>query len=169
MRTAAFTVLALLAAAGVAHATDVELRADDPRVRIERLVGEGQTQPICSAPCRQPLDPRALYVIGGDGIPATRPFALPDDQQQLILSVRPGSRAKQIGGGVLLGVGATATVLGFLLAPGDPPSQSSDRMGSVNGWPIVVGVTGIAVGLVGAYLLLWSGQTRVESSSGRSF
>jgi hypothetical protein len=162
-------VLPLLAAASLAHATEVELRADDPRVRIERLTGDGQTQPICTAPCRQPLDPRALYVIGGDGIPPTHPFALPDDQQELILSVRSGSRAKQIGGGVLLGVGATATVLGFLLAPGDRSSQAPEPMQSVRAWPIGVGLAGVAVGLVGAYLLLWSGQTRVESSSGRTF
>src|SRR4029077_1973154 len=67
----------------------VELRSDDPRTRIDRVVG-GARVPACFAPCQKMLETNSLYVIEGDGICATSQFMLLGDRG----AGRPATRAR---------------------------------------------------------------------------
>jgi hypothetical protein len=144
----------------------VDLQSVDPRVRIDQVRGDGANYPVCYVPCRKALPREALYVIQGEGIPATTPFVLPSDRPDLTLTVRPGSRARRVTGLTLLFAGLTAMTLGFLLSPADttqnPPPPPAHP------WALLVGLGGIGVAGIGGYLW-WTGDTRVSSSSGRTF
>ena len=81
----------------------VELRADAPGVRIDRYVGDDSARiAVCSAPCRRVLPRDGRYVIDGVGIRTTSRFSLPEDQRQLILDVKAGSAAQNVGGAFLI-------------------------------------------------------------------
>jgi hypothetical protein len=144
----------------------VDLQSHDPSVRIDMVMGDGTTSPMCSVPCRKALPRAALYVIRSDALAATSPFLLPSDRSDLTLSVRPGSRTGRIAGMSLVAVGAVAMVVGFMFSPADNFDDKSGRPPPV--WPAILDVGGIVVGAVGA-VIWWRGEPRVSSSSGRTF
>ena len=124
----------------------------------------------CSAPCRRLLPRDGLYAIDGAGIRTTSRFSLPEDQRQLILDVKAGSAAQNVGG-VFLIVGGGATVLFALFAGGPPgPDAPVESSGSMLGGGTRVALLvggGLAVAL-GALLSLTS-KTTVTTSSGATF
>ena len=144
----------------------VDLQSHDPSVRIDRVMGDGTTSPMCSVPCRKALPRAALYVIRSDALAATSPFLLPSDRSDLTLSVRPGSRAGRIAGMSLVAVGAVAMVVGFMFSPADNFDDKPAHPPPA--WPAIAGLAGIAAAAVGA-VIWWRSEPRVSSSSGRTF
>jgi hypothetical protein len=145
-----------------------ELRADNPRTRLER-VEVGGTTPVCSAPCRRSLDPGKVYVIAGDGIRATSRFMLPD-RDMVTMDVRAGSTVQLGLGSVLIGAGVVSAAAGVfvweigVLTSLDAPNDShhTEHVG------IGMIAVGVPVALIGAFLAVTS-HTSVTSSSGVSF
>jgi hypothetical protein len=148
----------------------VELRADAPGVRIDRYVDDGARVAVCSAPCRRVLPRDGLYVIDGVGIRTTSRFSLPEDQRQLILDVKAGSAAQNVGGAFLI-VGGGATIFFALIAGGPPgPDASINSSGSTigDGTRVALLVGGGLALALGAILSLTS-KTTVTTSSGATF
>ena len=147
----------------------VELRTDDSRVRIERVMSNGSTVPICLAPCRQTLDHRATYVIGGVGLVPTSQFMLPQQRQDVVLTVKPGSWAYQGAGLTLLALGLAAMVVGYM-GTGDRPEEPDPMARTKNGsgWWLAVGLGGMGVGALGALMFMGS-RTQVQSNTGSAF
>lgn len=149
----------------------VELRADNPRVRIDRVL-EGMTSPVCVAPCRTWLDAQSAYVITGDGVRSTSRFVLPDDRDAVTLDVRAGSTARLVVGTLLIGGGVATIYIGALVweasalsgLPGGDP-QRGDQLRRVG---ITMTAIGIPAALFGTYLALTS-HTSVASSTGSTF
>jgi hypothetical protein len=148
----------------------VELRADAPNVRIDRVVN-GMQVAVCVAPCRRVLPRNNVYVIDGVGIRTTTQFMLPDDRQQLTLDVKAGSAARRALGVVLLVGGGVVGYVGLVVAASRTNTYDSStgtyRSRATSG-PLAVGAIGAAAVAVGVYLMLTS-QTRVQSSSGVTF
>jgi hypothetical protein len=145
----------------------VEVRADDPRVRIDRVMLDGVPVPVCAAPCRQVLDRSSAYLLQGDGVVATSPFLLPDGSNQVVLDVHAGSRTKRMLGVALLVVGAGVTLVGFGgVSLGGTFRGERGRREERNGL-IMMGI-GIPVAIVG-WVLFRSARTSVVSSSGATF
>jgi hypothetical protein len=144
----------------------VDLQSPDRSVRIDRLLVDGTTLPVCYVPCRKALPRDGRYVIRGDGVPATSQFVLPDDRSDLTLSVNPGSHARRIAGLTLGIVGFVAMAVGYALTPVDIPKDAPPP--SAHPWGLVIGLGGMS--LAGLGVGLWmSSETRVWSSSGHSF
>jgi hypothetical protein len=150
----------------------VDLKADNPNVRIDRLVGN-LTVPVCSAPCRRPLPRDGIYVIEGDGVPATSHFQLPDDRQQVTLDVHAGSSGRRIAGATLIVAGVVAAYAGLLVADANSASSSFDT--SSNGvargpssWSLGLLAGGVVATLAGVYLCMTT-HTTVVSSTGNTF
>ena len=149
----------------------VELRSDDPRVRIDRVVG-GARVAVCFTPCRKMLETNSLYIIAGDGVRSTSQFMLPDDRNAVTLDVQAGSTARVAGGAVLIGAGIVSTYIGALLWEVGAFSQLSDNSTNRRTNATQVGETMVIVGipaaLVGLYLVVTS-HTSVNSSTGSTF
>lgn len=164
------TMMSLSTAHAQAAAGDegvfVDLQSHDATVRIDMVMGDGTTSPMCSVPCRKALPRAALYVIRSDDLRATSPFLLPSDRSDLTLSVRPGSRSGRIAGMSLTAAGAVAMVVGFMFSPADNFDDKSGRPPPA--WPAILDLGGIVVGTVGA-VIWWRSEPRVSSSSGRTF
>jgi hypothetical protein len=152
--------------AGADGGVVVDLESYDRTVRIDMVMGDGTTSPMCSVPCRKALPRAALYVIRSDALAATSPFLLPSDRSDLTLSVRPGSRAGRIAGMSLLAAGAVAMVVGFMFSPADNFDDKAAHPPPA--WPAILGLGGIVAGTVGA-VIWWRSEPRVSSSSGRTF
>jgi hypothetical protein len=172
---AALAGLAALPSAAAASdaAVDVELHADSPVVRLDRIV-DGVAVPACFAPCRLALPRDGVYVIGGPGVQPTKPFTLSGDVYgHTTLEVRAGSSlrfqigmaATTIGAIAFLGGEVSAAVIGFhdlATRPDDAPREP---------WPsrlAIVGLAGIPVLITGVILVLTS-PTRVTTSNGVRF
>jgi hypothetical protein len=152
----------------------VELRADDPKTRIDRVSATGDIRSACFAPCREVLDPDATYVIEGEGIPATAAFLLPDHTDAIRLDVQAGSlRRTWIGTGLaVFGGAAVAWGLSTVVRargsavkplPGQPDPYDQDvKVGSI---VIGTGVVSLFAGLV----LRLTGRTSVMTSTGAAF
>jgi hypothetical protein len=164
------TMMSLSTARAQAAAGDegvfVDLQSHDASVRIDMVMGDGTTSPMCSVPCRKALPRAALYVIRSDELPTTSPFLLPSDRSDLTLSVRPGSRSGRIAGMSLTAAGAVAMVVGFMFSPADNFDDKSGHPPPA--WPAILDLGGIVVGTVGA-IIWWRSEPRVSSSSGRTF
>lgn len=145
----------------------VDLQSPNRTVRIDQLLVDGTTLPVCYVPCRKALPRDGRYVIRGDGVPVTSQFVLPDDHSDLTLSVNPGSRAGRIAGVTMGIVGFVAMAVGYGLSGGDPPDKdvSAPRPSP---WGLVIGLGGMSLAGVGVGLWM-SSETRVWSSSGHSF
>jgi hypothetical protein len=144
----------------------VDLQSHDSSVRIDMVMGDGTTSPMCSVPCRKALPRAALYVIRSDNLAPTSPFVLPSDRSDLTLSVRPGSRSGRIAGMSLFAVGAVAGVVGFMFSPADNFDDKSGRPPPA--WPAILDLGGLVFGVVGG-VIWWRSEPRVSSSSGRTF
>jgi hypothetical protein len=148
----------------------VELRVDAPGVRIDRYESDGERVAVCSAPCQRVLPRDGLYVIDGPGIRTTSRFSLPEDRRQLILDVKAGSAAQNVGGAFLIGGGVVtlffALFAGLPPGPDAPVESSASTIGGGTREALLVG-GGLAVAL-GAILSLTS-KTTVTSSSGATF
>ena len=151
--------------------TYVDLEADNPNVRLDRTVGN-LTVPVCLAPCRRPLPRDGIYVIQGDGVPATSRFQLPDDRQQVTLDVHAGSSGRRIAGGTLIAAGVVAAYAGLLVADASSASNIFDTSSSggrgTSSWPLVLLGGGVVATLAGVYLCLTT-HTTVVSSTGNTF
>jgi hypothetical protein len=150
----------------------VDLKADNPNVRIDRTVGN-LTVPVCLAPCRRPLPRDGIYVIQGDGVPATSRFQLPDDRQQVTLDVHAGSSGRRIAGATLIAAGVVAAYAGLLVADANSLSNGSDSSsnGGVRGpssWTLGLLGGGLMATLAGVYLCMTT-HTTVVSSTGNTF
>jgi hypothetical protein len=150
----------------------VDLKADNPNVRIDRLVGN-LTVPVCLAPCRRPLPRDGIYVIQGDGVPATSRFQLPDDRQQVTLDVHAGSSARTMAGATLIVAGVVAAYAGLLVGDVNSLGNGSDTSasGGVRGpssWTLALVGGGLVATLAGVTLCLTT-HTTVVSSTGNTF
>jgi hypothetical protein len=150
----------------------VDLEGDNPNVRIDRLVGN-LTVPVCLAPCRRPLPRDGIYVIQGDGVPATSRFQLPDDRQQVTLDVHAGSSGRRMAGATLIVAGVVAAYAGLLVADANSASNIFDTSSSgtargSSSWPLVLLGGGVVATLAGVYLCLKT-HTTVVSSTGNTF
>jgi hypothetical protein len=147
----------------------VELNSDDPRARIDRVIGTNRV-PACYAPCRKMLDTGSVYVIGGDGVRATSQFVLPDDRDKVTLDVKAGSSAQFAGGIILVGAGVAAAYLGFLVWELGKVSEIDSSSSSNNG--VRTGETmmlvGVPAAILGLYLTVTT-HTTVNSSTGATF
>jgi hypothetical protein len=147
----------------------VELNSDDPRARIDRVIGTNRV-PACYAPCRKMLDTGSVYVIGGDGVRATSQFVLPDDRDKVTLDVKAGSSAQFAGGIILVGAGVAAAYLGFLVWELGKLSEIDSSSSSNNG--VRTGETmmlvGVPAAILGLYLTVTT-HTAVNSSTGATF
>ena len=147
----------------------VEVNSDDPRVRIDRVIGNNRV-PACYAPCRKVLDTGSVYVIEGDGVRATSQFVLPDDRDKVTLDVQAGSTARMAGGIILVGAGVASTYLGFLIWEvgkfSEFEASSSSNSGVRTGETMML--IGIPAALLGLYLTI-STHTTVNSSTGSTF
>jgi len=149
----------------------VELNSDDPRVRIDRVIGNSRV-PVCYAPCGKMLDTGSVYVIEGDGVRATSQFVLPDDRDKVTLDVQAGSSARVAGGVILLGAGAASAYLGFLVWElgkisefGSTTSSSSNDRVRTGAVMMLIGIPAAVVGLI----LTITTHTTVNSSTGSTF
>jgi hypothetical protein len=146
----------------------VELRADAPGVRIDRYVRGGAMITVCSTPCRRVLPRDGLYVIDGAGIRTTSRFSLPDYRRQLILDVKAGSAAQNVGGGVLIVGGVLALFFDLLSGPGPDAPVESNASSIGDGTRVALLIGGALAVTLGTYLTLTS-KTTVTSSSGTTF
>ena len=155
----------------------VELTSDDPRTRIDRVVG-GARVPACFAPCQKMLETNTLYVIEGDGIRSTSQFMLPDDRPSVRLDVQAGPTSRLAGGVVLMGLGIATLYIGAVVWEfGAVQNASANSFGSStdtrdNSRAVSIGKTmviiGIPAALVGLYLAVTT-RTSVNSSTGATF
>jgi hypothetical protein len=145
----------------------VHLKADSAAVRIEHHTESGAWVPICSAPCSRMLFRSDQYVIGGFGVPSSRIFVLPDDRQEVTLTVRAGSSPVHLIGGAAVAAGAIATVIGLGVGYYALPDSSgpSERDKTIGRYWISGGLGAIVLGIV--FLNTW--HTNVMSSSGIQF
>jgi hypothetical protein len=151
--------------AGLVH---VELKADSPKVQLERITRAGATTPVCSAPCSLSLPRTVTYQIGGDGVPSSPPFSLPDDRGEVSLNVRAGSSSGRALGGALIGIGGLAFFFGYLssLSYPDGPDDSGKSTSHTANYVITIG--GLVAAICGIALVATS-HTKVVSSSGATF
>jgi len=149
----------------------VELNSDDPRARIDRVIGNNRV-PACYAPCRKMLDTTSIYVIGGDGVRTTSQFVLPDDRDKVTLDVQAGSSARMAGGIVLLGAGVVVSYLGLPVWEAGQISQIDSSGNSSSNGTVRTGETMVLVGvpavILGLYLTITT-HTTVNSSTGSTF
>jgi hypothetical protein len=152
----------------------VEIRSDNPSVRIDRVVG-GQYAPVCLAPCRRWLPRSEVYVINGEGVRSTGQFMLPDDRQQVTLEVHAGSSSQLTWGVVLVCGGLAAGYLGLALIDAgvlDNTASSFNGSNSSGNGTIAVGSALLLSGLVAAgigFFVAVTSHTTVVSSTGNSF
>ncbi|MFO0631370.1 MAG: hypothetical protein U0168_00820 [Nannocystaceae bacterium] len=76
---------------------------------------------VCAAPCDRPIDGtrgQEFFLATGEGAmwTASRKFTLADQQGDVTVEVRPGSRGLRIVGAVLLGIGIGCAIGGAILA-----------------------------------------------------
>jgi hypothetical protein len=147
----------------------VDLQSPDRSVRIDQLLVDGTSLPVCYVPCRKALPRDGKYVIRGEGVPATSQFVLPDDRSDLTLTVNPGSRAGRIAGVTLGIVGFVAMTVGYAISGGDRfPDKDGNRPPPPSPWGLVIGLGGMSLAGVGVGIWM-SSETRVWSSTGHSF
>lgn len=148
----------------------VDLKADNPNVRIDRMVGNSAV-PVCLAPCRRPLPRDGVYVIQGAGVPATSHFQLPDDRQQVTLDVHAGSSSRRVVGATLIVVGVVGAYVGLLADTSSLGSSDTSSSGGVRGpssWTLALLGGGLVATLAGVYLCMTT-HTTVVSSTGNTF
>jgi len=140
----------------------VELRSDDPGMRIDQVTPGGQSWPACEIPCRRVLQRNLTYVVESNQAPATSPFLLPDNVNRLTLDVQAGSQARANIGTILAVVGGVVGLIGFIRLTTTGSSPQNDRTGLE-----LLGV-GAGVGITGIVLYRMS-RTTVTSSTGSTF
>jgi hypothetical protein len=149
------------------QAVFVDLRADNPRVRIDRVI-DGEAIAVCAAPCSRVLDRSGVYIIEGDGVTPTARFVFPDDENRVTLDVHAGSWGRKTLGNALAIAGGLAALLGLEVA-GDEnlslPDNSEENRATIG---LVMLAIGIPVVLTGLYLSS-SARTSVASSTGATF
>jgi hypothetical protein len=154
----------------------VELKTDNPHVRIDRFVdGVGQV-PVCVPPCRKLLRTDDVYIIDGEGVRTTSRFQLPTDRGSLLLDVKAGSSSKSSSGALFIGLGGALAYIGLIVLEANTGStaadnlngtrSSSDQSGQLIG--IGLGLGGIALGITGI-MMISSSHTTVVSSTGSIF
>lgn len=92
-----------------------------------------QYEPICTAPCDAALDPKATYVVAGDGVTPSDKFRLPRAARDVRLDVKAGSAAARSWGWTSAITGLTGVILGgtfLVLDASNPKSNSATDSGS---------------------------------------
>jgi len=152
----------------------VDVKADQPGVRLDRVQGAGVASTVCLAPCSRLVPRNGLYIIDGDGIRSTSQFLLPDDRNQVTLDVKAGSSARHGGGAALMVGGLVVGYIGMITlelglaaeaATDGTTHDRSDKAAAVGG---VMLAAGVAAAIGGLYLVMTS-STHVTSSTGSTF
>jgi hypothetical protein len=125
----------------------VLLRADTPKARLQAQ-GPGQWRDVCVAPCNVPVNPAAIYRIGGGTIVPSDSFSMPRPSGQVVIEARYGSKIKKWVGIAMIIVGVVDGLTGAFYY-----SQANDLASSTagNGDPDLYrafGVVGIATGVI---------------------
>jgi hypothetical protein len=125
----------------------VLLRADTPKARLQAQ-GPGQWRDVCVAPCNVPVNPAAIYRIGGNTIVPSDSFSMPRPSGQVVIEARYGSKIKKWVGIVMIIVGVVDGLTGAFYY-----SQANDLASSTAGNDDpdlyrAFGVVGIATGVV---------------------
>jgi len=151
----------------------VRLRADRPHALLQQQQQQTGSTPtpswrdVCVAPCGTPVDPAALYRVGGGGFRDSRPFLLPRPAGEVTVDARMGSSVKHwlgisftIGGGLELASGA----LLLALAPGRSGSFGGDTQLSNQEFFTISGITYLVLGaaLLAIGIPLSTSDTHVE-------
>ena len=140
----------------------VELRSDDPGMRIDQVTSGGQSWPACEIPCRRILQRNITYVLESNQAPATSPFLLPNNVNRLTLDVQAGSQTRSNVGTILAVAGGVIGLIGFIRLTTTSGSPSSDHTGlELLGLGGAVGITGI--------VMFHVSRTTVNSSTGSTF
>ena len=153
----------------------LDLRADAAGVRLDRVLGQGTTIPVCFAPCSRLVARNDVYVIQGDGVRTTSQFQLPDDRSEVTLDVHAGSTVRLgggaallLGGGIVAYVGMITTEIG--LATRSFADSTGTRTRSNGVTTVGLGLMGVgAAALIGGIYLVLTSSTKVTSSSGATF
>jgi hypothetical protein len=140
----------------------VELRSDDPAMRIDQVTPGGQSWPACELPCRRVLQRNLTYVVESNQAPPTSPFLLPDNVNHVTLDVQAGSQSRANLGTILAVVGGVVGLIGFIRLTTTGNSPQNDRSGLE-----LLGV-GATVGISGIVIFRMS-RTTVTSSTGSTF
>ena len=148
----------------------VELRADNPNTRLDRVVAGGGSAPVCVAPCRLILDRSLAYVIQGDQIPPTSTFLLPSTTNHVTLDVQAGSQTQRYLGVALIVVGSALAVVGLSRASsGNSVTYNSQgQMTTADNNGLLLMAIGVPAAIVGI-VLFKLGRTSVTSSTGATF
>jgi hypothetical protein len=142
----------------------VFIRADHPRATLQ-VQTQLYWQDVCVTPCGVPVDPKALYRVGGRQFVPSDTFNMPRPSGQVTIEARMGSRVRSIVGTALtlggLGAGALGGV--FLLAASE---QHNDSYGEPSPakffftfYGVVLAIAGTVVALVGIPLWATSGTS----------
>jgi hypothetical protein len=103
---------------------EIDYRADDPNARLLRL-GErtdwrgtaiSEMEEVCRASCRRLLHRHEPLAVAGQGVVASRLFALPADAPSVRIRVETGSQTLRKTGWTLLGGGVAVAVVGAAVA-----------------------------------------------------
>ncbi len=146
----------------------VEVRADKPGVRIDRITADGSSTTVCFAPCLRVLARDGVYVIGGAGIRSTSQFALPRDHHQLVLDVEAAASARSVAGGLLVTTGGLALLFDVLSGPKPDAPVNASGSSIDDGIRTAMLVGGVLALSLGIYFVATS-HTKVTTSSGVTF
>jgi hypothetical protein len=142
----------------------VHLLTKDERVELRRVVDHAL---ICRAPCDEELTFRESdqFVLGGPGLTNSDQFQFRPRNGDVTLRVNPSGSSQRVGGGVLLGVGGFAAVIGLVASiPAGVGAGLCDQgdCSSVRNTASalqVITVVGLGLALVGVVLLATSPST----------
>lgn len=128
----------------------LSLFADNPRARLQMQLGTLSWSDVCTSPCGHPVDPQAIYRVGGGSIQPSATFRLPRPDGQVMVRAHTGSRVKRwVGFGIAMGGLGAAAVGGLYLAAASSAS-STDKVGNTNAKDFYksVGVAELVIGVV---------------------
>ena len=142
----------------------VFMRTDHPRATLQVQTQLYWTD-VCVTPCGVPVDPRALYRVGGRPFVPSDTFTMPRQSGQVTIEARMGSRGRSIVGTALTLGGLGAGILGgvFLLAGSE---QHDNSFGDPTGaklffdfYGVIFAIAGTIVTIVGLPIWLTSGTS----------
>src|SRR5581483_5739642 len=125
----------------------VRLRSNNPRATLQQM--QLRWRDVCVAPCGVPVDPRAMYRIGGRSVKPSAPFAIPRPAGEVYVDAHAGNLVKYwVGVGLSIGGIASAGVGGlYLLSAGSSDTTVSDVAKTYGIVYLITGAILMAIGI----------------------